>query len=144
MLRQLNLTDLMASIIGQIEINTDLPVYDMPPIDAPAPFVFVELINIQNADTKTMYCKEYRVWAHVIAEEVNSSMPVYAYIQKVQEALSTNIRLPRDYYLVTQMDDGVQTIKKDESGEKHAVLQYTFKVAYGFKAKQNFGFPIYQ
>lgn len=36
---------------------------------------------------------------------------------------------------ILQMDGGVQTIKKDETKEKHAVLLYEFTVCYGFKCK---------
>ena len=144
MLKQLNLTDLIAGIKHRIESGTDVPFYDIPPADAPAPFVFAEITQTENADTKTQYCKIYRVWLHVIAEENGSSIPLYAHIQHVQEALTQDIKLPRGLNLITQTDEGIQTIKTDETSEKHAILQYAFKIGYGFKIKNNYGFRIYQ
>jgi hypothetical protein len=49
--------------------------------------------------------------------------------------MTEDIELPPCVYLVWARDDGVQTIKDDETGEKHAVLAYSFKIAYGFKTK---------
>ena len=49
--------------------------------------------------------------------------------------MTDDIELPLFVRLVLQTDAGVQTIMTDETGEKHAVLDYVFKVAYGFKIK---------
>lgn len=136
MFKQLNLTDLVASIKSQIETNTDLPVFDIPPKNQEAPFVFVELVGLKPADTKNMFCKLYTVWLHIIAQETKSSIPIYNYIQEVQEALTDDIEIPNSYNLVYQSDNGVQTINTDETGEKHAVLEFEYKISYGYKIKE--------
>ena len=135
MLRQLNITDLLAGIKQRIEAGTDLTAYDHVPENEPSPLVFLEFVQSEPADTKTMFCKLYTVYLHVIAEVSKSSVPVNDYIQAVQEAMTEDIELPPCVHLVWTSDDGVQTIKEDETGEKHAVLAYTFKIAYGFKTK---------
>lgn len=135
MLRQLNLTDLLAGIKQRIEEGTQLTAYDHVPENEPSPLVFIEMVQSEPADTKTMFCKLYTVYLHVIAEPSPSSVPVNNYIQAVQEAMTEDIELPSCVHLVWARDDGVQTIKDDETGEKHAVLAYSFKIAYGFKTK---------
>lgn len=135
MLRQLNLTDLVGAVKGRLESNTNLPIYDVPPENAPSPLVYVEVVGVEPRDNKTMYRKEYTLWLHVIADEAASHVPLYQYIQTVQEAMTEDVTLPEGFTLIVQSDNGVQTIKTDESGEKHAVLEYAFLVCYGFRLK---------
>lgn len=135
MLTQINLRDLMAAIKAQTE-QSGLPVYDRVPDNAESPLIYMQLVAQRPADTKTMYCSEYEVWLHVIAEETPSSVPMFGHIQKVQEALTEDITLPAQFELVLQTNNGVQYTAVDPSGESHAVLSYMFKIAYGFKCKQ--------
>ena len=86
-------------------------------------------------NTKTMLKDKFSVWIHAIAEPGESSVMIYDMIQKLQEAMTEDIVLPEGFELILQMDGGVQTIKKDETKEKHAVLLYEFTVCYGFKCK---------
>lgn len=136
MYKQLNLTDLLAAIKERIEADTDLTVFDHVPINEPSPLVYIEIVGVSPSDTKTMYCKLYEVYVHVIAEESISSIPINHHIEHVQEAMTEDIVLPQGLTLVYASDEGIQTIKDDESGEKHAVLSYSFKISYGFKAKE--------
>lgn len=136
MFKQMNLTDLLAAIKERVEAGTDLTMFDHTPINEPSPLVYGEVVGVRPADTKTMYCKIYEVYLHVIAEESISSIPINHHIQHVQEAMTEDIVLPVGLTLVSAMDEGIQTIKDDESGEKHAVLLYSFKISYGFKAKE--------
>lgn len=72
----------------------------------------------------------------MIAEPGDSSVSAYELIQKLEEALTEDITLPEGYELITQTNNGIQTIKTDEvTNEKHAVLSYEFTVCYGFKCK---------
>lgn len=135
MFKQLNLTDLVAAVKDRIETGTELPCFDIPPENEPAPLVYVEVAGLRPADTKTMYCKRYTLWLHVIAEEMKSHVPIYQYVEDVQEAMTEDIELPEGFNLVYQSDDGIQTIQTDESGEKHAVLEFEFVVSYGYKVK---------
>ena len=43
MFKQLGLTDLIAAIKQQIEADTDLTCYDVPPENAPSPLVYAEI-----------------------------------------------------------------------------------------------------
>lgn len=134
MLTQLNLTDLMAAVKAKAE-RSGLPVYDKVPVNTPSPLVYMQFISQKPADTKTMFCSDYEVWLHVIAEETESSVPMFQYIANVQEALTEDVVLPERFILVMQTNNGVQYTATDPSGEQHAVLSYTFKIAYGFKCK---------
>lgn len=135
MLKQLNLTDLVGAVKARLEGNTTLPIYDVPPKNAPSPLVYVEVVGVEPRDSKTMYLKDYTLWLHVIADETASSVPLYQRIQDVNEAMTEDIELPECFTLVMQSDNGIQTIKTDESGEKHAVLEYGFRVCFGYKLK---------
>ena len=134
MLVQINLTDLMAAIKQRAE-RSGLPVYDRVPDNEESPLIYMQLVAQRPADTKTMYCSEYEVWLHVIAEETPSSVPMFEYIQQVQEAMTDDIVLPERFELVLQTNNGVQYTAIDPSGESHAVLSYMFRIAYGFKCK---------
>lgn len=56
-------------------------------------------------------------------------------IESLQSALSEDIALPEPFELVLQTDNGVQAVKTDETGEKHAIVNFDFMVCYGFKCK---------
>ena len=99
------------------------------------PFYYAELLQIRPANTKTMFRDIYTVYVHCIAEESPSSVGVYDLIEKLQEAMTEDIVLPEPFELILQTDNGVQTIKRDETGEKHAVVGYDFTICYGFICK---------
>ena len=136
MYKQLSLTDLIAAIQSRINQNCDIVCYDYVPKDTRAPFCFVEVVSVKPADTKTMYMKEYETLIHIIAKEDKSSVPMYKYIQSIQEAMTEDIKIPSYVRLVLQTDAGVQAIMTDETGEKHAILNFKFKIAYGYKIKK--------
>ena len=117
MYKQLGLTDLIAAIKQQIEANTDLTCYDVPPENAPSPLVYAEIAGLKPDDT------------------IPSSVPIHKHIQAVQEAMTDDITLPEGFGLVYQMDNGIQAIKTDETGEKHAILEFEFKVSFAYKIK---------
>lgn len=137
MLRKLGLVDLISAIQNRIEQNTELRCYDAVPKNTPSPFYFVEVTGKRPADTKTMFCEVFTVWVHAIAapEETGSSVGIYNLIERLEESMTEDIELPEPFNLVLQSNIGVQTIKLDETNEKHAVLAYEFKVSYGFKMK---------
>lgn len=133
--QKLSPVTLIAAIQNKIEENTGIRCYDAVPENAESPFYFAEITRILPANTKTMFRDNYTVWIHCIAEESKSSVGVYQLIEGVQEALTEDIVLPEPFDLVMQTDSGVQTIKTDETGEKHAVETFDFMVCYGFKCK---------
>lgn len=137
MYKQIGLVELISAIQKKIEDKTGLRCYDAIPHNAPSPFYFAEVIGKDPAPSKTMYKDKFKVWIHAIAkpEKNGSSVGIYDLIQKLEEALTEDIEIPDDYELVAQMNNGIQTIKEDETKEKHGVLLYEFTVCYGFKCK---------
>lgn len=133
--QKLSPVTLIAAIQDKIEQSTGIRCYDAVPQNAESPFYFAEITKILPANTKTMFRDNYTVWIHCIAEKSESSVGVYDLIEKLQEALTEDITLPDPFELVMQTDGGVQTIKTDETGEKHAVETFDFMVCYGFKCK---------
>lgn len=133
--QKLSPVTLVAAVQDKIETLTDLRCYDHVPMNEESPLYFAEITRIQPANSKTMYRDVYSVAIHCIAEESPSSVGVYNLIENLQSALSEDIILPEPFTLVMQTDNGVQTIKTDESGEKHAIVSYDFTVCYGFICK---------
>ena len=133
--QKLSPVTLMAAVQDKIERLTDLRCYDHVPMNEESPLYFAEITRIQPANSKTMYRDVYSVAIHCIAEESPSSVGVYNLIENLQSALSEDIILPEPFTLVMQTDNGVQTIKTDESGEKHAIVNFDFMVSYGFMCK---------
>lgn len=135
MYKQLGLVDLIHGIQAKVEEKTGVKCYDAVPRNAPSPFYFAEVIGKRSAHTKTMYRDVYTVWIHAIAQPGDSSVQIYEMIQQLEETLTEDISLPEGFELILQASNGVQTIKTDETNEKHAVLSFEFTVCYGFKCK---------
>ncbi|MBS5431977.1 MAG: DUF5072 family protein [Lachnospiraceae bacterium] len=133
--QKLSPVTLIAAVQEKVEALTGLRCYDHVPLNEASPLYFAEITRIQPANSKTMYRDVYSVAIHCIAEESPSSVGVYNLIENLQSALSEDITLPEPFELVMQTDNGVQTIKTDESGEKHAMVNFDFMVSYGFMCK---------
>lgn len=135
MYKQLGLLDLIHAIQAKVEEKTELRCYDAVPNNAPSPFYFAEVAGKRPAHTKTMYRDVFSVWIHAIAEPGMSSVRIYELIRLLEEALTEDITLPEGFELILQTNNGVLSIKTDETNEKHAVLAFEFTVCYGFKCK---------
>ena len=133
--QKLSPVTLIAAVQDKVEALTGLRCYDHVPLNEASPLYFAEITRIQPANSKTMYRDVYSVAIHCIAEESPSSVGAYNLIENLQSALSEDISLPEPFTLVMQTDNGVQTIKTDESGEKHAIVNFDFMVSYGFMCK---------
>lgn len=135
MYKQIGTVDLIAAVQNVIKSRTLLECYDTIPKNASSPFYYIQLIRKRPANTKTMFRDVFTVWIHAIAEVYDSSVPIYGMIQQLEEALTEDIVLPEEFELIMQTNNGVLSIKTDETGEKHAVSEYEFMVCYGFKCK---------
>lgn len=133
--QKLSPVTLIAAVQEKVEALTGLRCYDHVPLNEASPLYFAEITRIQPANSKTMFRDVYSVAIHCIAEESPSSVGVYNLIENLQSALSEDIILPEPFELVMQTDNGVQTIKTDETGEKHAIVNFDFMVCYGFMYK---------
>lgn len=132
MYKQLGLVDLISAVQGRVEARTGLKCYDHAPKDTLPPFYFAEVISKKPANSKTMYRDIFTVALYCAAGPDGSPKGVYDLIDSLEEAMSEDIELPDDFELIMQTNGGVQTIKTDETGQKHAVLTYEFTVCYGF------------
>lgn len=135
MLKRMSLLDLAKAIKTKVEDNTKTKCYDEVLNNAESPFYFIEVVKVVPANTKTMYCDNFQVFIHCIAEPSGSSVPIYNLIQDLEEALTEDVELPEEFNLISQFNNGVQIIKTDETNEKHAVIGFEFKICYGFKIK---------
>lgn len=133
--KKLSPVTLIAAVQDKIQALTKIRCYDHVPLNEESPLYFAEITRIQPANSKTMSRDVYSVAIHCIAEESPSSVGVYNLIEQLQSALSEDINLPEPFTLVMQTDNGVQTIKTDESGEKHAIVNFDFMICYGFICK---------
>lgn len=136
MLKQFPITELIKQIQATIKAGTGKKCYDHVEKNQKAPFIYAEFINSRPANTKTMYCTDYNVSLHIVAEPNTSSVPIYKTIEELETALTVDISIPEPYNLIMQTSNGVQSIYTDEENkEKHAVLSYTFMICYGFMIK---------
>lgn len=135
MLKQFPVTELIKAIQKRVRDGTGRKCLDHVGKNEPSPFYFVEFRQSRPANSKTMYIVDYMIYIHVIAEPAASSVPVYKYIQELEEALSEDIIVIEPYNLVTQTDGGVVSIYREETNEIHGVVSFTFKISYGFKCK---------
>lgn len=133
--KQMGLVELISAIQKKVENKTDLKCFDAVPVNEVSPFYYAQVVGKRPAHSKTMWRDIFTVWIHAIAKPGESSVQIYELIQKLEEALTEDIDLPEEYELIMQTNNGIQTIKTDETGEKHAVLAYEFMVCYGYKCK---------
>ena len=135
MKEKLGLITMQKAVQDLVKENTGIDTYDVPPVNAPAPLFYVQAIGKRDASTKTSFRETIIFWIHAIAKEGKSSVGVYELIQKLEEALTDDIKLPEGHEVLNVHEAGLQSIKDDPSGEKHAVVQYEITVFYGFKVK---------
>lgn len=136
MIQRLSIASFLGLLIDHIEGRTGKRCYDDPD-GKPSPFYSVQIVKSGPANTKTMYVDSYEVWIHCISKPVNpySNAPVLELVRELEEAMTDDLFLPEPYDLIRQEHGGLQALKKDESGEGHAVVSYAFHVSYGFRCK---------
>lgn len=135
MLKQFPITDLIKAVQERVKNGTGKKCLDHVEQNEQSPFYYVEFIQSKPVKSKTMYVMDYTVYVHIIAEPSDSSVPVYKYIQELEEALTQDVDIPEPYNLVMQVDRGVISIYQDETGEKHGIVAFDFRISYGFKCK---------
>ena len=135
MYTRLGILDLVKSIQEKIEERTGCNCFDCVPKNAPSPFYFIEVKAVTPRNSKTMFRDLYTVWVHAISKPSDSRVEAYQLIQRLEEALTEDVPLPSPFELVMQTNNGVRTIKQDETKEFHAVCEFTFMVCYGFQCK---------
>lgn len=137
MIKRLSILDLHVAVKNLIETYSDLPLLDGIPENQEAPFTFFEVMEKVPDDTKTMFVDKFTIHVHVISkyEQNGSSILHYHNIQQLEEVFTKRMKLDDPYKVFRQSNDGLISNVTDETGEKHAVLAFSFWISYGFKAK---------
>ena len=136
MLKKYNLIDLIKIVKEQLEANTGATVYDTyPPKDAPSPFYFIEFVKTTEIKSKVYFVDNYSLYVHAIGSVNGSNAEIYTMIDELRDAMTEDIPLEEPYVLTNQQSDGVLRIRKDETNELHAVVGFSFRIAYGLKIK---------
>ena len=136
MIERLSMGKFLGLLITHIERLTDVRCYDDPD-NKPSPLYSVQLVRSEPANTKTMFVDSYEVWIHCISQKVKpySNASVLELVERLEEAMTEPLELPERFSVYRQEYSGLQTLKKDESGEGHAVLAYNFFICYGLRCK---------
>lgn len=137
MLRRLSPTELLSVLINHVESRTGIRLYDNPE-GKKSPFYSFDSIEREPNNTKTMFMDRFSLSIHCISAPPlgeYSSQPVLEMENRLEEALTDELELPEPYELVHQECQGINAVKRDPSGEGHAVVSYNFDVCYGFRCK---------
>lgn len=134
MFGKINIGDVHESIKSKLESKLDIRIYDTVPDNEKSPLIFIQCVGKNDASSKTMYIEDFKFYIHCLSDG-DTSDSIYSLIQQVEEALTEDIDLKNENFLVSQVEDGLMQILTEETGEKHAVIQYSFKICYGFKCK---------
>lgn len=136
MIQRLSLAVFLGCLIEAIEAGTGTACYDSPE-NRKSPLYSVELQSTQPENTKTMYIDAITVWVHCISEPARpySNAKVLGMVQRLEQALMEGFELPAPFSLYRTTCNGVQTVKKDETDEGHAIAEFTLRVCYGLRVK---------
>jgi len=137
MLKRLSILDMHAAIQSLIHRYSDLRCLDGIGTNEPSPFTYLEIFEKRPDNTKTMFIDKFTIHIHIIskAEENGSSVPHYANIEQIEEVFTKRMQLPEPFDLFRQSNEGLVTSFTEETGERHAILAFSFWVSYGFKVK---------
>lgn len=135
MLKQFPITELIKAIQTRVIAGTGRKCLDHVERNEVSPFYYVEFRQSRPGNSKTMFVQDYTVYIHVITEKTESSVPMYRYIQELEEALTQDIDIPDPYNLVMQINNGVVSIYREETDELHGVVSFVFRISYGWKCK---------
>lgn len=137
MIKRLSILNLHIAIKNLIEDYSSLKLVDGVKENEPSPFTFFEIVDMQPDNSKTMFVDKFTIHIHIISksEKNMSSVSHYENIQAIEEVFTKRMELNEPYDIFRQSNDGMITNMMEETGERHAVLSFSFWVSYGFKAK---------
>ncbi len=76
MLKKLSFTAVIAALKERFEA-AGLKTFDYVPENEPSPLIYLEATGKKPADTKTMFCEEYQIAAHIISPPGKGNTAVY-------------------------------------------------------------------
>ncbi len=100
-----------------------------------SPYYFVEFAGSRPAKSRSMWLEDFTCYVHAVSVPSESQQAVLEMVASMEEAMEAGVTLPAPFHLVLQTEDGIQRVKRDPTGEWHAVTAYTFRVSYGLKVK---------
>lgn len=126
---RIDLAEFIGSIIDHVEAETGIRCYDAPD-NAPSPLYSVELTDTDPQDPKesSIDCVSLSIHAVSEAPAHYSNAPVLHLVRRIQEAMAKPIALPEPYRIYRAECAGVKRLKRDPSGEGHAIVDYRFFV----------------
>lgn len=133
-LRRLSPIDLMGAVAALVEEGTGTRCVATVG-EAESPYYIVEFVGSRPAKSRTMFLEDMTLYVHAIDAPSESQLGVLAMVQAMEEAMEATPSLPEPFHLVLQNQDGINQVKRDPSGEWHAVVSYTFRVSYGLRIK---------
>lgn len=133
-MKRLSPVQLMEAVREVIEDGTGLECCSDPD-GKESPFYAVEFVGSAPVKSKTMRLDGFSLLVHCIDVPSTSQVGVLGMVNALEEAMEACPCLPAPFRLVRVDEGGVQQVKRDPTGEWHAVLAYTFTVSYGLLVK---------
>ena len=133
-LRRLPLDDFVAAVVARVKEGTGVKCVT----DAnkePSPLYSVGAFSIRPDKTKTMWLDVYTIELHAISKPSKTREEIFKMVTALEEAMSQPISLACPFQVIRQTDNGLNTIKRDETGEWHAVVPFEVVVSYGLIIK---------
>lgn len=136
MYERMGMEDLMTAVKTHVKERTGKECYDFEKQGLSKPFYLAEVVKSISNNTKTMYTDIFTVQIQCIPETEDSTAEIYGMIKDLQETLTEEITLPEPWELILQTENGIQSMKTEDTKEQKPVVQYEFMVCYGFTCKQ--------
>jgi hypothetical protein len=136
--RRLSPVDLLAAVVARVEAGTGTKCV-LDPSDEESPLYSVSFVGSRPGRSKTLFLDVMDVQVHAISQPSGSEGEVLAMVAALEEAMEEDVVVDASecpvFHLVRQDDMGVQTVKRDPTGEWHAIVAYELTVSYGIIAK---------
>lgn len=133
-LKRLPLDDFVAAVVARVKEGTGVKcVTDVN--EESSPLYSVGALTVRPDKTKSMWLDVYTVEIHAITKPSKTRQSVFEMITALEEAMSKPITLECPFRVVRQTDNGLNTIKRDETGEWHAIVSFDVVVSYGLIIK---------
>jgi hypothetical protein len=138
MLRRLPPADLLAAVVARVSEGTGVRCV-LNPDDEESPLYSASLVGTRPGKSKSLFLDVYEVQLHAISVPSGSAEAVLGMVGSLEEAMEQDVVVDASecptFHLVRQDDMGIQNIKRDPTGEWHAVVAYELTVSYGLMAK---------
>lgn len=132
---RLSPVDLVGAVARLVESGTGTKCVTTVREDEESPFFFVEFAGTRPVKSRTMFLEDFTCYVHAVSAPSESQMGVLGMVAAMEEAMEAVVSLPAPFHVAQQVEDGIQRVMRDPSGEWHAIVSYTIRVSYGLKIK---------